>query len=426
MKEKHTMSSEKLLKYCESKIHPLLKNLESKKIVIVPEYDRSKDKSSSEKVDKRFNWKRPTADVQKDVGYLYIFPGEAYIRHYKKIYEQVGYSVEVKDLNTDIIRSEISKVFPNDFPHVDTVILGYVEPLASTGTWEGDGDIQWKLQSIKGELVAFVGVKFSYWGDIIYYVTEKFSNYCSKILYIGKLGSLNEDDEPNKTLATGNVSSVNGEMIEWENIFEDSPLVVKGKHLTVPSVLDETHEWFIQNNKEYRFVDPELGWIAKASRDFNLKFSYLHLITDNLHANFLEDLTTEREDSVLKKRYQYVGIIRSILWHTLGREQEPSLYTAVMNAQQKRVDRGLMKALERNWNACLSFAYHTQEEAWEVVRELPRREWKDQEVIPEQVLSEIADTQIQLLTTLMYAGYSEEDLENAVLEKLGAKREDWK
>lgn len=426
MSEKHTMSHDKLIKYCESKLHPLLQNTESKELVIVPQYNREKTQSTTEKTDKRFNWKRPTAEIQQGVGYLYVFPGESHVRHYRKIYEQAGYTVTVQDPSIDIIRKEISAVFPKNFLVVDTVILGYVEPLAETSDWEGDGDIQWQLQSIKGELVALVGVKFSYWGDIIYYLTEEFSNYCSKILYIGKLGSLNEDDEPNRTLATGNVTYINGEKIEWKNIFEDSPLVVKGKHITVPSILDETHEWFIQNNKEYRFVDPELGWIAKAAKNFNLEFSYLHLVTDNLHANFLEDVTTERDDSVLKKRYQYVGIIRSILWHTIGKVQEPSLYAAVMNAQQKRVDRGLMKVLERNWTACLSFAYHTQEEAWEVVRELPRREWKDQEVVPERVLSEIADTQIQLLTTLMYAGYSEEDLENAVLEKLGAKRKDWK
>lgn len=420
------MSQDRLELYCESKVHPLFHESQIKEVVIVPQYNRAKDQSPKEKRDKRFNWKRPTAEILNNTGYLYVFPGQAYVRHYKKIYEQVGYTVSVDDINPEVIRSEVSKVFPQDFPHVDTVVLGYVEPLASSGSWEGDGDIQWKLQSIKGELVAFVGVKFSYWGDIIYYITEKFANYCSKILYVGKLGSLNEDDEPNKTLATGSSSFVDGELITWKNIFEDSPLVVKGKHITVPSVLDETHEWFMKSNKEYRFVDPELGWIAKAAQDFGLEFSYLHLVTDNLHANFLEDLTTEREDAVLKKRYQYVGIIRSILWHSLGREQEPSLYAAVMNAQQKRVDRGLMRDLKRDWEACLSFAYHTQEEAWEVVRELPRREWKDQEVVPERVLSEIADTQIQLLTTLMYAGYTEEDLENAVLEKLGAKRKDWK
>lgn len=85
-----------------------------------------------------------------------------------------------------------------------------------------------------------------------------------------------------------------------------------------------------------------------------------------------------------------------------------------------------MEPLVRNWKACLSFAYHMQEEAWEVVRELPRREWKDQEVIPENVLAELADTQIQLLTTLAYAGFTEEDLHQALLTKLQAKRKDWK
>lgn len=101
-------------------------------------------------------------------------------------------------------------------------------------------------------------------------------------------------------------------------------------------------------------------------------------------------------------------------------------HNAVLNAQQLRVDRGLLAPLERNWKECLSFAYHTQEEAWEIVRELPRRQWKDQEVIPENVLAEIADTQIQLLTTLAYAGFNENDLHNAIMTKLNAKRKDWK
>ena len=103
-----------------------------------------------------------------------------------------------------------------------------------------------------------------------------------------------------------------------------------------------------------------------------------------------------------------------------------SLFAAVIEAQQRRVDRGLMKPLVRDWKACLSFAYHTQEEAWEIVRELPRREWKDQEVMPDKLLSEIVDTQIQLLTTLAYAGFDEQDLIDGVLDKLQAKRKDWK
>jgi len=56
-----------------------------------------------------------------------------------------------------------------------------------------------------------------------------------------------------------------------------------------------------------------------------------------------------------------------------GAEQSVSLFSEVLKAQQARVDKGYMEPLERNWKACLAFAYHTQEEAWEIVRELPRR-----------------------------------------------------
>jgi hypothetical protein len=105
---------------------------------------------------------------------------------------------------------------------------------------------------------------------------------------------------------------------------------------------------------------------------------------------------------------------------------EQSLYTAVHIAQQSRVDCGILRPLQRDWQACLSFAYHTAEEAWEVIRELPRREWKDQTVSPDRVLEELADTQIQLYSTLAYAGFTEADLSAAVLAKLQVKREDWK
>ena len=118
--------------------------------------------------------------------------------------------------------------------------------------------------------------------------------------------------------------------------------------------------------------------------------------------------------------------MRAILWHRIGAEQSVSLFSEVLKAQQSRVDKGYMEPLERNWKACLSFAYHTQEEAWEVVRELPRRQWKEQKVNPEALLSEIVDTQIQLLTTLAYAGFDEQDLIESVIKKLHANRPDWK
>ena len=82
--------------------------------------------------------------------------------------------------------------------------------------------------------------------------------------------------------------------------------------------------------------------------DFGLVFSYLHLVTDNLSGLFSENLTTERESAVLKKRLQYVSIMRAILWHRIGAEQSVSLFSEVLKAQQSRVDKGYMEPLERN------------------------------------------------------------------------------
>lgn len=425
MKTRHTMATDNLDRYCKSKIHSLFISSGVKQIKIVPAYKRDKKASETEKTDKLFNFKRPTAEIVDGIGYLYVFPGKNYLDHYAKIYRQQGFDVEVGSFSERIVREAIDAILPTDLPDSDVTVLGYVEPLAGGDGWRTNGEVAWKLVDMNGTKAVFVGVTFSYWGDIIYYLSERLAKKTERLIYVGKLGSLHQDDIPNKTIASGDRSLVEGEMVVWDNIFAHSPLVTQGAHASLPSVLDETYEWFMESRDSYRFVDPEIGWIAKACNDNSIEFSYLHLVTDNLHGNFLEDLTNERDDLVLEKRLQYVGIIKSVLWHAIVKH-ETALYPAVLKAQQKRVDRGLMQPLERNWKACLSFAYHTQEEAWEIVRELPRREWKDQTVDPDKLLSEMADTQIQLLTTLAYAGFSDADLEQAVLEKLGAKRADWK
>lgn len=423
----HAMTEQDTVKYCESKIHSLFHKSNIKKVCIVPTYDRSKSISDTEKTDKLFNYKRPTAEIIDDTGYLYTFPGKDYVHHYKKIYERCGYRVTARSPSQSQTTRALKKIFPDDIPRCDVVLLGYVEALMpDEKKWQGNDDVKWKADVINGQKVLFVGVAFSYWGNIIYSVVEILSKYCTTIIYSGKLGSLASNDTPNATIATGDSSYVDGSLITWNNLFKNSPLTVEGAHYTLPSVLDETARWYEKSKSGYRFVDPEIGWAAKAASDFGLAFSYLHLVTDNLSGLFGENLTTEREEAVLRKRLQYVSIMRAILWHRIGAEQSVSLFSEVLKAQQSRVDKGYMEPLERNWRACLAFAYHTQEEAWEVVRELPRRQWKEQKVNPEALLSEIVDTQIQLLTTLAYAGFDEQDLIDGVVRKLHAHRPDWK
>ena len=423
----HTMTEANALKYCENKVHSLFKDTDVEKIRIVPAYDRTKTISDTEKTDKLFNYKHPAAEIVDGVGYLYVFPGKDYVHHYKKIYETCGYKVTAKTPTQAQTTRAIKNALPDDMPTCDVALLGYVEALAPGGQeWRGNDDVKWKTETINGQEVAFIGVAFSYWGNIIYSVIEALSRYCSTVIYAGRLGSLTPSDTPNATIATGNSSYVDGSLVTWNNLFKNSPLAVEGTHYTLPSVLDETAEWYSEVKDTYRFVDPEIGWAAKAAKDFGLSFSYLHLVTDNLSGSFSENLTAEHEAAALKKRLQYAGIIRAILYHRIGVEQTVSLFSEVLKAQQARVDKGYMEPLERNWKACLAFAYHTQEEAWEVVRELPRRQWKEQKVNPETLLSEIVDTQIQLLTTLAYAGFDEQDLINGVIIKLNAHRPDWK
>lgn len=101
---------------------------------------------------------------------------------------------------------------------------------------------------------------------------------------------------------------------------------------------------------------------------------------------------------------------------------------AVYKAQQKRVNSGILPPLEQNWPLALSFLHHTLEEVVEVIRELPRKEWKDQEVNPDRVLEEMADVYIQFLTALLYTGFTKEDLDLALYFKLSQtkNRKDWK
>lgn len=420
----HSMTTDSLQLFCKSKAHPLITDSGVDKVHIVPDYDRGKSVSTSEKRDKLFNYKRPTAEIVEDYGLLYVFPGADYVRHLQLIYKQLGYSVTTDTVTVDMTRHAVMSVFP-EIPSTDFAVIGYVDAIAGETNWHGNKDISWKVEYIEGHSVLFIGVTFSYWGNIIYYVVEQLVAKSRSIIYVGKLGSLCLSDVPNRTIASGDTSKVDGSVVNWDNIFERSTLISLGAHVTVPSVLDETEEWFVTNRSEYRFVDPEIGWAAKSCEDNRARFSYLHLVTDNLCGDFMDDLTNERLSRVVNKRLQYVGIIKAILWSAISGSRT-SVYSAVLEAQQRRVDRGILKPLQRDWDACLSFARHTNEESMEVIRELPRREWKEQAVDPNRVLEELADTQIQLLTTLAYSGFSEEELRGAIMRKLNTKRPDWK
>ena len=68
---------------------------------------------------------------------------------------------------------------------------------------------------------------------------------------------------------------------------------------------------------KYDFVDPEIGHMAKAANENGISFGYLHIISDNLNKNYKEDLSNEREGSVIEKRKKLIGEIRKALAYVL-------------------------------------------------------------------------------------------------------------
>jgi hypothetical protein len=79
-------------------------------------------------------------------------------------------------------------------------------------------------------------------------------------------------------------------------------VLCRGAHITLPSVLLETKRWVKEQGIRYDFVDPEIGHFAVAAERSSIRFSYLHLISDNLVRRYSEDLSNEREEIILGKQ----------------------------------------------------------------------------------------------------------------------------
>lgn len=312
----HSMGKS-LKNYINIKLPDFLFNDFIEEIYVVGNYDRNAIISDKEKTDKVFNYERPTYKFENKQAFVYCYPGIDYVYHYSKM---IKYYLEILNLNKKLItiypsEGEIRNTIENSnlkcIPNASTVIMGYVnglEYLSNNKNWIGTQDFMWKSINDKKILL---GCKHSYWGDISYYVVELLASLGVKnIIYSEKLGTLNEEYLPNQMLATGNKSIFkDGSIINWDNLFDNainSENIKYGVHATMPSILDETKEWVNQNKYSVDFVDPEIGFMAKAALDNNINFSYLHIISDNLSRKFDEDLSNERKESVILKRKRLI------------------------------------------------------------------------------------------------------------------------
>ncbi len=322
--KEHSME-DSIYRYLSMKVHELIEESDYDNITVVGEYDRCEGVSRFEKNDKLFNWQRPTAVLDERTLLIKCFPGRDYVRHYAAI---IGTHLSLHQKDSSIV----SYILPSeetcwetviesnirDVPSSPVAVLGYGLPELTnfSKSWKGEGAFSWLQRPIQDQTFTFIGCRHSIWSDIGARVVQylAFKGF-EKIIYIGKLGSLNPEHRPNEYLATGNSSYIEGEIIKWDSPFDhlDHSTIIKvGKHYNCPSVLFETKTW-LNRNKEYDFIDPEIGQMARAALSTSVQCGYVHLICDNLSERYTEDLSNERKISVKEKRQKLLTIIKQIL-----------------------------------------------------------------------------------------------------------------
>lgn len=321
---RHTMG-EYLEGYIAIKMPSIIEKIAAEKVVVRGVYRRDAWLSyAAEKSGKIFNWKRPTYEVCGARCLLCnCFPGVDYVSHYAQLISayskikrfKMRVDVEYPAVQ-DIVSTLKCKTNLLKVPRSDIVILGIVHNFFHHEEFCGDGDFMWKYVKVRGRSIVYLGCKFSIWGDIAGYVLRVLAenNGLDTLIYIGKLGTL-RDKEPNRLIATGDSSSIDKRKVAWKNIFSDisDGSVIHGKHVTLPSVLQETKDWLRDNEEEFDFVDPEIGRIALAAQDVGVNFSYLHIISDSLKNKYPENLSNERKDAIVGKRIYLSKKIRDIL-----------------------------------------------------------------------------------------------------------------
>jgi hypothetical protein len=327
----HTMGADSLLRYLTIKVHHLIQNEPWDTITVTGRYDRSTVISRYEKTGKQFNWQRPTAKVSGRHLTITAFPGDDYVHHYGLIIStylsiagrNAGHvAYQLPDSDTCRTAVELLDVDLDG----DLVVIGWgLEHLAPAGgVWTSGPGYAYQHATIHGRNVVYLGYRHSIWGDVAGRVVSRLAALgAGDVVYVGKVGALSPDIEPNTALATGRCSLVGGELVEWDDFFgglaDDQPGLHTGIHVTSPSILLENRDWLAQH-AQHAFVDPEIGPMGAAAHQAAIGFGYLHVISNNLARRYPADLSNERHDDVIRRRALLTNRIREIIADRIAAE----------------------------------------------------------------------------------------------------------
>lgn len=317
-----------LVRYLELKVHSLVQQHDWQAIHVVGRYDRTCVVSEIEKADKMFNWQRPTAEVAGNELKINCFPGRDYVQHYALI---IATYLAIKGRFRDQVFFELPPVEASSgilgrldiAPRLDTaVVVGWgIEQLAGADGWTANDNYLWKRVVTNGGSVLYVGFLHSIWGDVAGSVVTRLAELgARRVLYVGKVGTLDESVRPNTMLASGNESLVDGIRERWSDFFHDDIKreagVLSGLHVTSRSTLLESHDW-LDLHRDYAFVDPEIGPMGRAARVAGIPFGYLHVISNNLSRSYSDDLSNERKPQIVIRRHELLERAHTIIGRQL-------------------------------------------------------------------------------------------------------------
>ena len=325
----HTMGPDSLLRYLQIKVHHLIQEQDWDSIRVVGDHDRQAVISEYEKTGKLFNVERPTAEVHGRDLVVKAFPGIDYVHHYALI---IATYLAMTGRPADTVTYQLPEaamcraaVEPLNLDlDGDLVIVGWgLQQLTPAGgVWTRGPGHAWQRSQINGRRVVFLGFLHSIWGDVAGRVVARLAELGARdVVYVGKVGALAPEIEPNTMLATGNESLVGGSVVAWEDFFggfaAGQPGVHTGVHVTSPSILLEDRDW-LTTHAEHAFVDPEIGPMGVAAHHAGVRFGYLHVISNNLARHYPADLSNERHGDVVRRRAVLVGQIRDIIANCLA------------------------------------------------------------------------------------------------------------
>ncbi len=321
---RHTMSAKSLFRYLEIKVHHLIQERDWACIHIVGEYDRECVISTNEKNDKLFNWQRPTAEVHGNELVIKCYPGMDYVHHYALIIATyLNMLGRYRDQVDYEIPSESTCAAAIDRLDIDTsvdhlVVLGWgLGNFVNSAPWVHCRGYAWQRTKVEGRRVLYVGFLHSIWGDVASRVVSRLAALgARRIVYVGKVGSLDPHIAPNTSLATGSCSIMADGRVSWPDFFgdiaADQPDVRSGVHVTSPSILLEGKRWLTRQQGN-RFVDPEIGHMGSAARAAGIEFGFLHVVSNNLAREYTADLSNERLGTVIERRTRLLYRIHEII-----------------------------------------------------------------------------------------------------------------